>query len=157
MRKKIISRERQTVVPHDQDWLDLENLTQVELTSEDSAHPIESALTPDGGPGWRAAAPGRQTIRLLFDRPQKIRHIRLVIGAGGEERTQEFLLRSSADGGRSYQAIARQQYNFSTPDATRELEEYQVELDGVTLLELDIIPDISGGNAHASLAELRLA
>ena len=51
----------------------------------------------------------------------------------------------------------RQQYNFSPPDNTREIEDYVVDLDGLTILELDIIPDISGGGARASLAQIRLA
>jgi len=51
----------------------------------------------------------------------------------------------------------RQQYNFSPPGMSRELEDYVVDLDGLTMLELSIIPDISGGGARASLAQLRLA
>jgi hypothetical protein len=57
----------------------------------------------------------------------------------------------------SYREIVRQQYNFSPPDNCRELEDYVVELDGLTILELDIIPDICDGGALASLAQLRLA
>ena len=67
------------------------------------------------------------------------------------------MLRWSPDGGVSWQEIVRQQYNFSPPDGSREVEDYSVNLDGLTLLELTIIPDISGGMAHASLARLRLA
>ncbi len=48
-------------------------------------------------------------------------------------------------------------YNFSPPDNTRETEDYFVDLDGLAILELDIIPDISGGKARASLAQVRLA
>jgi hypothetical protein len=51
----------------------------------------------------------------------------------------------------------RQQYNFSPPAAVHEVEDYDVDLDGVTALELRIMPDISGGSAQASLAQLRLA
>jgi hypothetical protein len=51
----------------------------------------------------------------------------------------------------------RQQYNFSPPETAREIEEYDVDLDAVTALELRIVPDISGGSALASLAQLRLA
>ena len=39
----------------------------------------------------------------------------------------------------------------------REVEDYEIDLDGVTALELRIVPDISGGSARASLAQLRLA
>jgi hypothetical protein len=73
------------------------------------------------------------------------------------ERTQEFVLRWSAEGGQSYREIVRQQYHFSPPDTTDELEDYAVELEGVKALELRIVPDISGGESRASLAQLRLA
>ena len=76
---------------------------------------------------------------------------------GEQERTQEFVLRWSSDGGLSYREIVRQQYNFSPPDTTREVEDYTVSLDRVTALELSIVPDISGGDARASLARLQLA
>jgi hypothetical protein len=51
----------------------------------------------------------------------------------------------------------RQQFNFSPPEAAREVEDYDIDLDGVTALELKIVPDISGGSARASLAKLRVA
>ncbi len=73
-----------------------------------------------------------------------------------QERTQEFVLRWSSDGGQSYREILRQQYNFSPPEAAPELEDYDIDLNGVTALELRIVPDISGGSARASLAQLRL-
>jgi hypothetical protein len=53
--------------------------------------------------------------------------------------------------------LVRQQYNFSPPATTREVEDYTVNLDRVTALELSIVPDISGGEARASLARLQLA
>jgi hypothetical protein len=56
-------------------WLDLEDLVEVERTSEEVAHPIEVALLPAGGPGWRAAEPGEQTRRLLFYEPQTPAHL----------------------------------------------------------------------------------
>jgi hypothetical protein len=74
-----------------------------------------------------------------------------------QERTQQFVLRWSSNGGQSYREIVRQQYNFSLPDATSECEDYLVDLDGVTALELSIVPDIGGGPARASLNQLRLA
>jgi len=155
MRKRIIDRDIQEASDTEHNWLSLENMAQAELTSEDEAHPIDAALVPGGG-SWRAAEAGEQTLRLLFDEPQRISHVRLVFQENDLERTQEFVLRWSADG-ESYHDIARQQYNFSLPDSTRELEDYCVELNGVTALELCIIPDISRGSAHASLAEWRVA
>jgi hypothetical protein len=152
MRKQMISRPQ---IPNDQSWLNLEALAHIELTSEDPAHTIETALT-DTGPGWRAAEPGQQTIRILFDEPQRIRRIRLVFDEGGQERTQQFVLRWSAAGPPNRE-IVRQQYNFSPPETPREVEDYGVDLDGLTALELIITPDISGRPAFASVAQLRLA
>jgi hypothetical protein len=157
MRKQIINRSSKEPVSTDHAWLDLERVAQVEITSEDAGHPIDSALTTGAGPGWRASQPGKQTLRLLFDEPQGLRHIRLVFEEDTKERTHEFVLRWSADGGRSYREILRQQYTFSPQGMTREVEDYVVNLDGLSVLELRIVPDISGGDAHASLTQLRLA
>jgi hypothetical protein len=70
---------RKRIMPHPSDaaavsqpWLDVAPLAQVELTSEDPAHPIDAALLPHTPPGWRAAQPGAQIVRLIFDRPQAL-------------------------------------------------------------------------------------
>ena len=157
MRKRIIGPGPGEVPAAEPGWLDLDLLAQVEITSEDADYPIESALIPGTGLGWRAAQPGEQLIRLLFDEPLRLQRLRLVFHEAEQERTQEFVLRWSADRGQSYREILRQQYNFSPPAVTREVEDYDIDLDGVTALELEIVPDISGGSARASLAQLRLA
>ncbi len=157
MRKRIIPPVQQDTSPPGEDWLDLERLAQVEITSEDAEHPIESALLSGRGSGWQAAGPGKQTIRLIFEHPQRLRRIWLHFVELATERTQEFVLRWSADGGQSFREIVRQQWNFSPQGATDETEDHHVDLSGVTVLELSIIPDISGGDAPASLAQLRLA
>jgi hypothetical protein len=157
MRKRVIQPVPNTTLRDDQTWVPLEELAQVELTSEDPAYPIESAFRPGDAPGWRAAAPGPQTIRLLFDRPQHLSRIRLVFVESEHPRTQEFVLRWSTDGGQSDREIVRQQWTFSPPEGAREVEDYRVELAGVSVLEFTIVPNISGGDARASLAEMRLA
>jgi len=157
MRKRIIAPVRQEAASPVQDWLNVEALAEVEITSEDPAHPIESALLPGGASGWRAAGPGTQTIRLLFTGPQRIRRIWLRFVEARTERTQEYVVRWSADGGQSFRDVVRQQWNFGPQGATSETEDHHVELPAVTVLELSIIPDISGREAFASLAQLRLA
>jgi hypothetical protein len=127
-----------------------------EDTSEDGAHPVESAQLQGEKRGWRAAGPGPQTIRLAFDKPQKLRRIWLKLEETEIKRTQEFVLRWSPDSGRSYREIVRQQWNFSRPETERETEDYAVELSDVTALELNIVPDKSGGEVRASLECLRL-
>ena len=157
MRKRVVSPVPKDSSPPDGDWLDLEHLAQVEVTSEDAAHPIESALGSGAELGWQAGQPGQQTIRLIFDRPQRLRRIWLLFTEPDVARTQEFALCWSPDGGRSFKGICRQQWNFSSPDSIREVEDYHVELSGVTQLELTIVPDQRGGDARASLAQWRLA
>ena len=154
MHKRIIQPAHQEV---DQGWLNLDGLAEVEISSEDPAEPIESALLLGRSSGWRAAGPGKQTIRLLFAHPQRLRRIRLSFIEPLKRRTQEYVLRWSPDGGQSYREIVRQQWNFSPDGTTSETEDHHVELAAVTVLELIINPDISAGDAFASLAQLRLA
>jgi F5/8 type C domain len=155
MRKQIVSQPQRESPSANTSWLDLESLARVEVTSEDAAHPIESALLTVGATGWRAESQGEQTVRLLFEAPQKLRRIRLLFREEKEARTQEFVLRWSTTES-SWRDVVRQQYHFSPSGATEEIEEFQVELDGVAALELTIIPNLSGGS-YASLARLRLA
>ena len=157
MRKRIVGRAQQEAVLADQDWLNVERLADVEVTSEDPRYPMEAALLPGRGLGWRAAEPGRQTMRLLFTSPQRLRRIWLVFAESTIERTQEYVLRWSSDGGQSFHEIVRQQWNFSPQGATRETEDHRVELSDVAILELSIIPDTSGNLAFASLVQLRIA
>lgn len=157
MRKRVIKPAASEVATAEQGWLDVEELAQVEVTSEDAAHPVESALVPGEGGGWRAAQSGEQTIRLVFDRPQRLSRIWLLFIEPDTARTQEFVLRWSPDGGRTVREIVRQQWNFGPPETIREAEDYRVELSGVTVLELVIVPDKSGGDARASLTQCRLA
>jgi hypothetical protein len=156
MRKRItnLTSDRPAI---EQAWLNLENMASVELTSEDDAFPIESALLGRGKQGWRAAGPGVQTIRLIFDKPQGLRHICLDFVEREIQRTQEFTLRWSPDRGNTFLEIVRQQWNFSSPRAMREIENYTVELSNVTLLDLTIEPDKENGKARASLLSWRLA
>jgi F5/8 type C domain len=156
MRKRIITSATSEDPTGETGWLNLESLADVELSSEDSAHPIESALVPGRTGGWRAAARGKQTIRLRFAQPQKLQRIILRFDEPDMTRTQEYLL-SWSDDGQTFRDIARQQWNFSPQGATNEIEEHKVELATVSVLELTIIPDIGGGNACASLAQMRLA
>jgi hypothetical protein len=154
MRKRIADLGADAASQKEKVWLDLNKIAEVEISSETPANPIEFALIPGKESGWSAAQSGEQTLRLLFDEPQKLKHIRLVFIESNYKRTQEFILRWSKDGLR-FTDIARQQYNFSPPST--EVEEYDVNLEGVKALEMKIVPDISGGPAIASLAELRLA
>jgi len=141
----------------EQEWLAIEQLAKVEVTSEDPNFPIESALLSGRGPGWRAAEKGEQLIRIVFDSPRTIRQIRLEFSERKSERTQEFTLGWSDEPGAPLGEIVRQQWSFSPQGSTREVEDYRVDLDSVSVLELAIKPDLNLDNAVATLAKWRLA
>jgi hypothetical protein len=159
MRKIMINQASETVPSFDPNFLDIEHLAQVEFTSECPEHPVESALllTEDQDAGWQAATSGEQTIRLVFDRPCAISRIFLMFDEPQQSRTQEFVLLWLRENESAYREILRQQYHFSPPDTIREIENYEVRLDQVKVLELKIIPDISGSEACARLKQFRLA
>jgi hypothetical protein len=137
-------------------WLDIEDLALAEISSEDPAHPFECALHGGKGQGWRAAAPGPQTIRLKFDKPATIRRIRLEFREARVERSQEFRLSTAAVTGQKRE-IARQQWNFSPNGSTVEVEDYAVQLSNVAEVELEIDPGRHDRQAVASLQSIALA
>jgi hypothetical protein len=157
MRKRLITAISETARSRVEGRLDIERAAVVEITSEEKDYPVESAFVSGETRGWRAAEPGPQTIRLIFDEPQRLKLVSLVFEEKETTRTQEFVLRWSSGAGSSFREVVRQQWNFSPPEATREVEEYQIELSNVTLLELIIVPNVSGGTARASLKSLRLS
>jgi hypothetical protein len=157
MRKTLINQTTETITPSDLNYLDLEQLAQVEISSENQEYPIESALVDGSATGWRAAGSGEQTIRLIFDQPQTIKQISLLFDEQEQSRTQEFVLLWRMDNEDFFREILRQQYHFSPPHSAQETENYTVDLKQLKALELRIIPDISGGEARAKLTRLRLS
>jgi hypothetical protein len=157
MRKRLINPISNDLPVRGEKWLDLDSAAMVEVTSEERNFPVESALGLVEKTGWRAGDSGPQTIRLIFDEPQRLARIALIFEEIEIDRTQEFVLRWSADRGQSFREILRQHWNFSPPNTTREVEDFTVELSDVTVLELIIFPDISRGIARASLRSLRLS
>ena len=86
-----------------------------------------------------------------------MRRIQLHFREPANERLQEFTVRwSAADGGQAKE-IVRQQWNFSPGGSTSEIEDYEVDLDGVSTLELIIRPDLTHNQALATLAKWRVA
>lgn len=163
MRKSVVtsssdrSSRADALAANEAHWLDLEEKAQIEVTSEDPNNPVEGALVIGDDRGWLAGQAGPQTIRILFDRPVPIRRMSLMFIEPEVTRTQEFVIRWSADGGRSFRDVVRQQWNFTPAGSAREAEDYRVDLSDVTALELTIVPNVSGGAARASLAQWRVA
>ena len=153
MRKSVIAGTHQLL---EEEWLEIERVASVQVTSEQPDFPIESAFGPAQGPGWRAASAGPQLIRVVFDHPRSLRRIQLRFSETEIARTQEFTLRWVASPTRAAKEIVRQQWNFSPQGSTSEIEDYQVDLTGVSVLELSLKPDLSDANAVASLASFRI-
>ena len=141
------------------EWLDLDSIARVQLTSEDPAFPVENALSRNlehNKVGWHAAGLGPQTITLLFDAPRTIRRVLLQFTEHKIERSQEFVLRYSS-AGETEREIVRQQWTFSPSGSAQEIEDYAIDLEGVTKLELVIEPDRGRSQSRATLSALRLA
>jgi hypothetical protein len=158
MRKRIVSPSLAAGRPQTrQAWLNLEQIATVEVTSEEPNFPIESVFSLEDGPGWRASQKGEQQVRIIFDQPVSIRRIQLCFVEPELERTQEFTVRWSPAEGGPPNEIVRQQWNFSPTGSTREVEDYEVGLNGVAVLELAIKPDLTRREAPATLAKWRVA
>jgi hypothetical protein len=157
MRKRIVGSDTaKSPVEFADRWLDLREIATVEVTSEDDRFPIEKAFVSDGEPGWRASRPGPQLIRIVFDEPAAVSRIQLLFHEAELERTQEFSLLWYPAAGNSKE-IVRQQWNFSPGGSRTEIEEYIVNLESVSALELAIQPDISRKDGIATLAAWRVA
>jgi hypothetical protein len=158
MRKTIVGAEDAVKTAVGGAWLDLETIARVEISSEDAASPIEQALGAAATTGWRAAGTGPQVVRIYFDAPQKVRRIQVHVIERVAERSQEFAIFAEMEGGR--REVVRQQFTFSPGGSSEEIEDYSVELDGVTMVELKIDPDRSHdpkmSQHYASLQSLRL-
>jgi hypothetical protein len=155
MRKTLIQETLPDAPTDLAQWLDLETLASVEVTSESPDYPVESAFSAQLGAGWRAAETGKQVIRLIFDQPHDVHRIELRFSETDVERTQEFVLESAPPGG-PMREIVRQQWSFSPEGATSEVEDYRVDLNGVSVLQLTINPDITHGRVPASLSHWRV-
>jgi hypothetical protein len=156
MKKTVIAHPTQSVnFPETELWLDIAMLADVEISSEDSTHPFKASLSM-GGSGWRASVPGPQVIRVVFHKPQSIRHIHLEFSEANLERTQEF--RVVAHFPEMPQTeIVRQQWSFSPDGSTSEIEDYRIDLQQVTALELQIDPGRHDKQCLASLDFIALA
>jgi hypothetical protein len=154
--RKTIKSSTTELRPEEASWLDLRTIARVEVTSEDRRFPIESAFASEDERGWRAAEPGKQTIELFFDEPQRLRRIWLQFKEVETERTQQFALRWSKGTSEPWRPLIQQQWNFSPSGSTSQVEDYEVDLDGVERVQLVIDPDIARGPGIASLANWRL-
>lgn len=134
----------------DVQWLDLDAVADVTIVS--AARRVARAR-----PFWSADSPGEQTIEIHFHHRTSVRRLRVVSSEVEQARTQEMTISASLHGGERHRELARQQFNFSPNGATVEVEEYAVQLDDVSTIQLRIVPSIDGRLAVARVSELRVA
>ena len=96
MRKRLITPTPENIQIRGEGRLDVEHAAIVEITSENKEFPIEAAFVSGDARSWRAATPGNQTIRLIFDQPQMLRRISVVFEERVSQRNQEFILQADA-------------------------------------------------------------
>ncbi|ADW71348.1 hypothetical protein AciX9_4397 (plasmid) [Granulicella tundricola MP5ACTX9] len=153
MRKILLGPDSRKTNEAATDWIDLCEQTTAEISSEDHLHPLEDALRLGTEGGWRASTPGPQQIRLKFNSPQHIRRIRLEFTETQVSRSQEFALFVTT-AREPRREILRQQWSFSPSGSTTELEDYKVDLPGVTVIDLELDPGRHDAGVFASLQAL---
>ena len=125
------------------------------VTSEAEGAPVESVLDSGSETEWRASTSGLQVIRIIFGEPKTIKRIQLEFREATLERTQEFTVHATSVRGERTEVI-RQQWTFSPQGSTQEAEDYQLNLNNISIVELTITPDLNHGGARASLVHLRI-
>ena len=60
-------------------------------------------------------------------------------------------------GGERHREVLRQQCNFSRDGAREQVEEYALQIEDVSTIQLRIVPSIDGRPAVAHVSELRVA
>lgn len=156
LRKQVLARLPEEP-PSVRAEMPIAGVATVQVTSEQPDHPIDHAFDGRRGPGasrWVADGPGEQTVILVFDRPQPVRELEVEIEEPSVSRTQELAVSVSADGGRTYRELVRQEFNFSPPGTTFERERWSVAADGTTHLRLVVKPDKGGRAGRATLTAL---
>jgi len=134
----------------DTQWLDLDVVADVAI--------VAGGRRVARVPGmWSADSPGEQMIEIRFHQRTPVRRLRVVSSEVKESRTQEMTIWASLRGGERHREVLRQQFNFSPNGTTEEVEEYALELEDVSTIQLRIVPSIDGRPVVAHVSELRVA
>lgn len=134
-------------------------IASVVVTSEEAGHPIDNAFDSAygrGGTQWIAGSEGEQAIILSLDAPTFIRSIAIEIEETAVARRQKIEIYISRDREESYTKLLTQEYEFSPPGTEFESERWELNAEGVTNVQLRIIPDVSGRPCRAKLTRLSL-
>lgn len=134
----------------DVQWLDLDAVADVTITAR-------GERLARAGSMWSADCPGEQMIEIRFHYPTAVRRLRVRSTETEVSRTQQMTVWACLHRGERHREVVRQQFNFSPDGATEEIEEYGLELDAVSAIQLRVVPSIDGCHATAHVSELRVA
>lgn len=132
------------------EWLDLDAVADVTVTARGERVTRAGSL-------WSAECLGEQTIELRFHEPMAVRRLTVITTEEEYSRTQEMTISVSQHRGERHREVLRQQFNFSPHGATKQVEEYALQLDDVSAIQLRIVPSVDGRAATARVTELRVA
>lgn len=136
--------------PAEVQWLDLGVVADVGI--------VAGGRSVTRAPGfWSAECEGEQLIEIRFHRRMPVRRVRVVSSDAEQSRTQEMTIWVSLRGGEQHREVLRQQFTFSPGGATQEVEEYGLQLEEVSRIQLRIVPNVDGRPAVARVTELRVA
>ena len=131
-------------------WLDLDAFADVKIVA--AGRDVDRTLG-----AWSADCPGEQMIEIRFHHPTSVSRVRVVSSEFEQSRTQEITVWASLHRGQQHREVLRQQFRFSPHGATEEVGEYALRLDGVSVIQLRIVPSIDGQPAVARVTEFRVA
>jgi len=134
----------------DTKWLDLDVLADVTVVV--GRQRVARSLG-----AWSADCPGEQMIEIRFHHPTSVSPNQGGLSEIERSRTQEMTIWASLYRGERHREVLRQQFNFSPNGATKEVEEYALQLEEVSAIQLRIVPSIDGQPAVARVTELRVA
>ena len=131
-------------------WLDLDVLADVTILV--GGQRVARSLR-----AWCADCPGEQMIEIRFRHPTTVSRLRVVSWAPEQSRTQEMAVWASSHRGERHREVLRQQFTFSPAGATQNVEEYALQLEDVSALQVRIVPSVDGQRAVARVTELHVA
>ena len=132
------------------DWLNLDTCAALIITARGERLARARSL-------WSASCPGEQMIEIRFHHPTAVRRLRVVTTEAEQARTQEMTVWVSLHRGERHHHVLCQHFDFSPDGATEDVEEYALELEGVSAIQLRIVPSVDGRPATARVRELRVA
>jgi hypothetical protein len=131
-------------------WLNLDDVAEVTISAGGQRVSRRAGA-------WSAACPGEQLIEIRFRRPTTVSRVRVVSREAEQSRTQEMTIWASLRRGERHREVLRQQFDFSPGAATEQAQEYVVQLEDVSALQVRIVPSIDGRRAAACVTDLQVA